>query len=144
MESYPRAAVERAMKIQEVLLRAVAKKITWGQAAEIIGISGRHMRRWKAQYEEFGYDGLFDRRLGKPSPKRVPLPTVEEIPRLYQEQYADCNVRTFTRSCREASSSGRRAGTGPRACECLFGSRRWQRGNARAFSTWPTSPTRRF
>ena len=34
MESYLRAAVERAMKIQEVILRAVAKKITWGQAAE--------------------------------------------------------------------------------------------------------------
>jgi hypothetical protein len=31
------------------------------------------MRRWKERYQEFGYDGLFDRRLGKPSPKRVPL-----------------------------------------------------------------------
>ncbi|MHB8302367.1 MAG: hypothetical protein ACYDC6_05945 [Acidobacteriaceae bacterium] len=40
MESYPRAAVERAMKVQEVILRAMAKKITWWQAAEIIGISG--------------------------------------------------------------------------------------------------------
>ena len=29
METYPRAAVERAMKIPEVILRAVAKKITW-------------------------------------------------------------------------------------------------------------------
>jgi hypothetical protein len=71
METYPRAAVERAMKLQEVILRALAKKITWEQAAEIIGISDRQMRRWKQRYEEFGYDGLFDRRLGKPSPKRV-------------------------------------------------------------------------
>jgi hypothetical protein len=47
MESYPRAAVERAMKLQEVILRALARKITWGQAAEIIGISDRQMRRWK-------------------------------------------------------------------------------------------------
>jgi hypothetical protein len=37
METYPRAAVERAMKIQELILRAVAKKITWRQAGEIIG-----------------------------------------------------------------------------------------------------------
>ena len=51
------------------------------------------MRRWKERYQEFGYDGLFDRRLGKPSPKRVPLARVEEIRRLYQEQYADFNVR---------------------------------------------------
>jgi hypothetical protein len=45
MESYSKAAVERAMKLQEVILRAMAKKITWWQAAEIIGISDRQMRR---------------------------------------------------------------------------------------------------
>ena len=101
MESYLRAAVERAMKIQEVILRAVAKKITWTQAGEIIGLCERQMRRWKERYEEFGYDGLFDRRLGKPSPKRVPLKTVEEILRLYQEQYADFNVRHFHEKLRE-------------------------------------------
>ena len=43
----------------------------------------------------YGYDGLFDRRTGKPSPKRVPLATVEEILRLYQEQYSDFNVQHF-------------------------------------------------
>jgi len=39
MESYSKTAMERAMKVQEVILRAMAKKITWWQAAEIIGIS---------------------------------------------------------------------------------------------------------
>src|SRR2546426_956740 len=72
MVSYTQAAMERAMKVQEVILRAMAKRITWWQAAEIIGISDRQMRRWRERYEEFGYDGLFDRRQGKPSPKRVP------------------------------------------------------------------------
>ncbi len=56
------------MKVQEVILRAMAKKITWWQAAEIIGISDRQMRRWRERYEEHGYDGLFDRRRGKPAP----------------------------------------------------------------------------
>jgi transposase len=106
METYPRAAVERAMKIQEVILRAVAKKITWAQAGEIIGLCERQMRRWKERYQEFGYDGLFDRRLGKPSPKRVPLATVEEILRLYQEQYADFNVRHFHEKLREKHAIG--------------------------------------
>src|SRR5260370_25633703 len=55
----PSAAMERAMKVQEVILRAMAKKITWWQAAEIIGISDRHMRRWRERYEELGDDGLF-------------------------------------------------------------------------------------
>ena len=41
------AARERAMKVQEVSLRAIAKQITWGQAAEIISISDRQLRRWQ-------------------------------------------------------------------------------------------------
>ena len=95
MNSYPMAAVERMMKIQEVILRALAKKITWWQAAEIIGITDRQMRRWHGRYQEFGYDGLFDRRLGQPSPKRVPLAVVEQVLRLYREKYFDLNVRHF-------------------------------------------------
>ena len=47
METYPRAAVERAMRIQEVILRAIAKKIIWRQAGEIIGLCERQMRRQK-------------------------------------------------------------------------------------------------
>ena len=95
MFSYTKAAMERAMKVQEVILRAIAKKITWWQAAEIIGISDRSMRRWRERYEESGYDGLFDRRRGQPSPQRVPLATVERVLSLYREQYFDLNVRHF-------------------------------------------------
>ena len=47
MEIYPRTAVERAMKLQEVLLRASAGKIKWWQAAELMGISARQLRRWR-------------------------------------------------------------------------------------------------
>ena len=89
------AAVERAMKLQDVMLRAMAKRITWFQAAEILGISCRQMQRWKTRFEHEGYEGLFDRRRGIPSPKRVPLETVERVLRLYQEQYFDFNVRHF-------------------------------------------------
>src|ERR1700752_3101550 len=60
MNCYPMAALERTMKIQEVILRALAKKITWWQAAEIIGITDRQMRRWHWRYRKYGYDGLLD------------------------------------------------------------------------------------
>src|SRR2546425_4131276 len=70
MVGYSKAAMERAMKVQEVILRAMAKRITWWQAAEIVGISDRSMRRWRERYQEFGYDGLFDKRRGKTSPRR--------------------------------------------------------------------------
>jgi transposase len=95
MVSYSKAAMERAMKVQEVILRAMAKKITWWQAAEIIGISDRHMRRWRERYEEGGFRALFDRRCGQPSPKRVPVAVVERGLELYREKYFDLNLRHF-------------------------------------------------
>src|ERR1700745_2643951 len=95
MESYSKAATERAMRFQEGILRALAKKIPWWQAAEIIGISDRSMRRWRERYEEFGFRGLFDRRRGKPSAKRVPMAVIERVLALYREKYFDLNVRHF-------------------------------------------------
>lgn len=95
MKHYSEAAVEAMMKRQEVIMRALAKKLRWYEAAEVLGISCRQMKRMKDRWDEFGYDGLFDRRLGKPSPKRVPVSVVEEVLRLYQEQYHDFNVKHF-------------------------------------------------
>ena len=65
MKFYSEAAMERAMKIQGVILRAIGKRINWWQAAEIIGISDRQMRRWCERYEQYDYDGLYDRRREK-------------------------------------------------------------------------------
>ena len=95
MKQMTPAAVERAMRLQDVMLRAMAKRITWYQAAEILGMSGRQMLRWQTRFKHEGYEGLFDRRRGVPSPKRVPVETVETVLRLYQEQYFDFNVRHF-------------------------------------------------
>jgi transposase len=95
MEAYPRAAMERAMKVQDVMLQAMARKITWWQAAEILGISDRHMRRWRERYVEEGYNGLLDRRRGKPSRRRVAVATVEKVFTLYREKYFDLNVQHF-------------------------------------------------
>ncbi|MGH9484505.1 MAG: helix-turn-helix domain-containing protein, partial [Terriglobales bacterium] len=61
---YPQTAVEPAMKVQEVILRAMAKKLTWWQAAEILSISDRQMRRWHRRMERNGFTGLLDRRRG--------------------------------------------------------------------------------
>jgi hypothetical protein len=77
--SYCSTAVERAMKVEEVLLRASAGKIMWWQAAEIIGISDRQLRRRRKRYEVSGYDGLLDRRRGVPSSKRVPQAQAKQV-----------------------------------------------------------------
>jgi len=94
-QNLPVREVERMMKLQDVLLKAMAKKISWASAAEIIGVTPRTMRRWRARLEEHGYSGLRDKRKGKPSFRRVPLVTCEEVLRLYQQQYFDFNVQHF-------------------------------------------------
>jgi hypothetical protein len=60
----PMGALERTMKIQRGILRALAKRITCWKVAEIVGITERPTRRWHGWYEEFGYDSLQDRRPG--------------------------------------------------------------------------------
>ncbi len=95
MEIYPRTAAERAMKLQKVLLRATTGKIKWWQAAELIGISERQMRRWRKRLEAQGPQGLLDRRRRKPSSIRVPRAEAEEVLSLYRDRYFDLNVRRF-------------------------------------------------
>lgn len=89
------------MKVQDVLLKAMAKKIRWWEAAEIIGVSERTMRRWRERLQEHGYSGLADRRKGKPSEKRVPLEVVERVLELYQNTYYDLNIRHFHEKLRD-------------------------------------------
>jgi hypothetical protein len=46
-ETVSAAELERMMKLQDVILKAIAKRITWMAAAEIAGVSDRTMRRIK-------------------------------------------------------------------------------------------------
>ena len=95
MMQYSIAATVKAMKIQEVILKAASGQILWIEAADIIGVSYRTMKRWKARYEQHGYDGIFDRRMKRPSPKRIPFEEVQTISRLYREIYMNFNVAHF-------------------------------------------------
>ena len=100
-QQYSAAEMERMMKLQDVLLKAIAGKMSWWDAAEIIGVTDRTMRRWRERLQEGGYAGLADRRKGKPSEKRVPLATVEQVLGLYQKTYYDLNVRHFHEKLKE-------------------------------------------
>jgi transposase len=100
-QQYSAAEMERMMKVQDVLLKAMAKKITWWAAAEILGVTDRTMRRWREKLEKDGYAGLADRRKGKPSAQRIPLATVEEVLGLYRKTYYDLNIRHFHEKLRD-------------------------------------------
>ena len=92
---YPAGAVERAMKVYEVITRALAGQLSWIQAAEILGRSPRSIRRLRWMLQHRGYDGLFDRRRQTPSPKRAPVAEVARLLALYRDRYQGVNVRHF-------------------------------------------------
>jgi hypothetical protein len=92
---FPPSAVERAMQIKEVLLRAMNKEYSWLRAAEILGITPRGLRRLRQRMERFGYQGLVDMRRGYPSPRRTPVPEIERILGLYRDRYRGFNAQHF-------------------------------------------------
>jgi transposase len=98
---YSRAAMERAMKVQDIILRAISKQMHWFQAAQILGVSPRQLRRLYERYQQFGYDGFYDRRTGQPSPKQLPLAVVEKVLALYREKYSDFSVKHFHEKLQE-------------------------------------------
>ena len=72
--AYTRVAVERAMKVQEAILRALSGRQSWLQVADVLDVSPRTVRRLRWRYERYGYDGLFDHRRRRPSPEPFPWP----------------------------------------------------------------------
>src|SRR6202521_409033 len=97
----PARETERMMKLQDVILKAMARKLTWIDAAEIAGMSVRNMQRKRQAYQEYGYTGLFDRRRGKNSYHRVAMATAERVLALYRDKYPDFNVRHFHEKLKE-------------------------------------------
>lgn len=89
------------MKVEEVILRALSKQITFWQAARILRMSPRHLRRVMQRYRHGGFDGLLDRRRGRPSAKRMPWAVAEQVLGLYREKYFDFSVRHFHEKLRE-------------------------------------------
>lgn len=92
---FPASEWERIMKIQEIFSRAQHKSIMWKEAAEILGVDERTVRRWKHTVEEAGYEALLDGRTQRPSPKRAPDKLRDTTIRLYRDTYLDWNVKHF-------------------------------------------------
>lgn len=89
------AGKAKVMTRKEIIMKALAKRVTWFQAAEVLDVTPRHMRRIKSAVERYGMDVLIDRRQGRPRRKRVPAETIAELCRLREEQYRDFSVRHF-------------------------------------------------
>ncbi len=106
--AYTQAAVERAMKVHEVLMQALNGRQPWIQVAEVLGVSARTVRRLRWRYEKHGFTGLYDHRHHTPSPRAVPVAEVQRLLALYRDRYGPrdghpgFNVRHFYQiACRE-------------------------------------------
>jgi hypothetical protein len=85
----------KAMNRKEVILKAIEGRLTWMQAATVLGLTPRQVRRLRARCEEFGYGGLRDGRAGTPRRKRIPAATIAKLCKLKREKYPDFSVRHF-------------------------------------------------
>ncbi len=85
----------RMQKFRDVLSRWEAGELSMMEAGELLGVSERQFRRYRDRYDEEGQAGLVDRRLGKPSQKRVPQDARERMLALYRAEYRDWNVKHF-------------------------------------------------
>src|SRR5437660_954931 len=85
----------RAMTRREIITKAIAKRLSWIQAAEIIGIKPRQMRRICWRVEHYGLEAVMDQRGGRPRRKRIKAGTIELLCRLKRDIYPDFSLRHF-------------------------------------------------
>ena len=83
------------MKFEEILHRWERHELSQLEAAEILGMSERTFRRWRERYEDAGLEGLYDRRIGRASARRVPVDQVAQVLQLYRDRYAGFTVKHF-------------------------------------------------
>lgn len=70
-------------------------KLSCEEAAELLGISISTFYRKRQIYEEEGFDGVFDRRIGKVSPHRAADAEVEYVTKLFSSKYKAFSVKHF-------------------------------------------------
>jgi transposase len=92
---------EQAVKVEDVILRAMAKKITWSQAAEVLGISESTMLRRLTSYKQRGYDPRWQRGRPKTGLALVRLAIAEKILALCQQDYMGLDINRFHKKLKQ-------------------------------------------
>lgn len=83
------------MKVSEVIEKAIQGDLSWWDAASIVGVSDRQMRRWRLRFETDGIEGLRDRRGGRKPGNCVPAAVARSVLDLYRTRYEGFNVQHF-------------------------------------------------
>ena len=84
----------RRMRFEDLLDRHERGELGQEAAAEMLGISDRTFRRWRARLADEGPPGLADRRL-RPSSRRAAEAEIERMLGLYRAHYREFTVKHF-------------------------------------------------
>ena len=82
-------------RFEDALDRFRRRRLSAEEAGELLGVSGRHFRRLCVRFEEDGLEGLRDRRLGQPSPRRADPAELGRMCGLYRDRYRDFTAKHF-------------------------------------------------
>jgi hypothetical protein len=71
------------------------RPLSWVRAAEVLGVSARHMRRIRRRIERHGMSAVMDQRGWPPRRKRIRAGTIAMLCRLKRYIYQDFSVQHF-------------------------------------------------
>ena len=97
----------RTNRFELVYKRWKERKLTQAEAGERLEMSERTFRRYVVRYEEEGKQGVLDKRLGKPSPRRASQQEVSRVVALYRDCYPNRNIRHFYEAYEEVHGGAR-------------------------------------
>jgi transposase len=83
------------MRFEGLLERHEQGELSQGEAAAMLGVSERTLRRWRDRLRDEGPAGLRDRRIGKPSSRRAAAEEILRMLGLYEERYSGFTVKHF-------------------------------------------------
>lgn len=84
-----------------ILHQALAKKLTQREAADLLGLSDRQVRRLIQRLRAEGEEGVCHRARGRPSNHRIPKRVKARALRLFRDTYRDFNLAHATEKLKE-------------------------------------------
>lgn len=83
------------MRFEEIYQQRIEKRLSMEEAAKLLGVCPRTVRRWTRRYEEEGIEGLADKRLERAAHNSAPVDEVSRLLNLFETRYRDFNVSHF-------------------------------------------------
>ena len=77
------------IKKYDIIKKVMGKELNGSEAAEMLGLTVRHVRRLKRKVDKNGIKGLIHGNRGKPSNRRIPDNEKSKIADLIREHYSD-------------------------------------------------------